>query len=62
MHLGAATKFLSDAIINGFTCAATYQILVSQLNTLMGLKIGRTELPFSLIGVKFDFYLKNFCI
>ena len=51
LHIGVVTKYLSDSIVNGFTTAASYQILVSQINTLLGLKIARTTLPLALIGV-----------
>lgn len=41
--------------MNGFTVAASYQILISQLNALLGLKIDRTTLPLALIGVNLLF-------
>ena len=31
LHVGAVTKYLSDSIVNGFTCGASYQIFISQI-------------------------------
>jgi len=55
LHLGVVTKYLSDTIVNGFTCGAAYQIVVSQIPNLLGISIGTVDIPFNIIGVCFDF-------
>ena len=54
LHVGFVTKYLSDAIVNGFTCGAAYHVVVSQISTLLGIKLGDTHLAFVLVGVKLD--------
>ena len=53
LHIGFVTKYLSDAIVNGFTCGAAYHVVTSQIPTLLGIKLSDTHLPFVLIGVGF---------
>lgn len=51
LHIGFVTKYLSDSIVNGFTCAAAFHVVVSQISTLLGIKLGDNHLAFVLIGV-----------
>lgn len=55
LHIGFVTKYLSDPIVNGFTTGAAYYILVSQISTLLGLKLGKVNIPFALIAVNIQF-------
>lgn len=58
-HFGVVTKYLSDSIVNGFTAGAAFHVVVSQIPTLLGIKLGDTHLPVVLIGVSgfvFFFY------
>ncbi|CAF0955390.1 unnamed protein product [Brachionus calyciflorus] len=50
LHIGAVTKYLSDSIVNGFTCGAAFHVVVSQISTLLGIKLGDNHIPFVLIG------------
>lgn len=58
-HVGAVTKFLSNSIVNGFTCGAAFHVIVSQISTLLGIEIGDAHSAFVLIGVSF-LKLSNF--
>jgi len=51
LHVGVVTKYLSDTIVNGFTCGAAYQIVVSQIPNLLGITVGDVTIPFVIIGV-----------
>ena len=51
LHVGFVTRYLSDAIVNGFTCGAAFHVVVSQINTLLGIKLGNNHLAFVLVGV-----------
>lgn len=53
LHVGAVTKFLSNSIVNGFTCGAAFHVVVSQISTLLGIKIDHTHSAFVLTGVCF---------
>lgn len=53
LHIGVVTKFLSDSIVNGFTCGAAFHVVVSQIATLLGIKIGDVHIAFVLVGVSF---------
>ena len=57
LHVGFVTKYLSDAIVNGFTCGAAYHVVTSQIPTLLGIKLGDTHLAFVLIGVFKEYFL-----
>jgi MFS superfamily sulfate permease-like transporter len=59
LHIGFVTKYLSDSIVNGFTCGAAFHVVVSQISTLLGIKLGDTHIPFVIVGVCFLF-LFNF--
>lgn len=54
-HVGYVTKYLSDAIVNGFTTGAAYHVVVSQIPTLLGIKTTEEQETFVLIGVIFKF-------
>jgi MFS superfamily sulfate permease-like transporter len=51
LHVGFVTKYLSDTIVNGFTCGAAFHVIVSQIATLLGIKLNGIHIPFVLIGV-----------
>jgi MFS superfamily sulfate permease-like transporter len=51
LHFGVVTKYLSDSIVNGFTTGAAFHVVVSQISTLLGIKLGDTHIPFVLVGV-----------
>jgi MFS superfamily sulfate permease-like transporter len=51
LHIGFVTKYLSDSIVNGFTCGAAFHVVVSQISTLLGIKLGDTHIAFVLVGV-----------
>lgn len=53
LHIGVVTKYLSDSIVNGFTTGAAFHVVVSQISTLLGIKLGDTHIPFVLVGVCF---------
>ena len=58
LHVGAVTKYLSDSIVSGFTCGASYQIFISQIPSLLGISTVDIHTPFVITGVSevFDFY------
>lgn len=58
-HFGVVTKYLSDSIVNGFTTGAAFHVVVSQIPTLLGIKLGDMHLPVVLIGVSSNFQYKN---
>lgn len=57
LHLGFITKYLSDGIVNGFTVGAATFVIVSQIPSLLGVKIAEQTTPFIIIEVKI---FKNF--
>ena len=57
LHIGFVTKYLSDSIVNGFTCGAAFHVVVSQISTLLGIKLGDTHIPFVIVGVCFSIYI-----
>ena len=62
LHTGIITKYLSDSIVNGFTLGAAYQIFVSQIGTILGLKLGKVDIPLALIAViqfNYNFYING---
>lgn len=52
-HIGVLTKYLSDVIVSGFTVAAAFEIVISQIGGLLGIKPKVTPLPVKIIGVSF---------
>lgn len=52
MHAGVVTKYLSDVIVAAFTTGAAYHIVVSQINSLLGIILLHEDIPFKLIEVK----------
>ena len=51
LHVGFVTKYLSDVIVAAFTTGAAYHIVVSQLNTLLGIQIHAPDTPFKITAV-----------
>jgi MFS superfamily sulfate permease-like transporter len=60
LHIGFVTKYLSDSIVNGFTCGAAFHVVVSQISTLLGIKLGDTHIPFVIVGVRFYLLLEKY--
>lgn len=56
LHVGFVTKYLSDSIVNGFTCGAAFHVIVSQIGTLLGLKLKGVHIPFVVIGDFIDIF------
>ena len=50
LHIGFVTKYLSDSIVNGFISGAALHVVVSQIDKLLGVKLGENHLIFVLIG------------
>jgi MFS superfamily sulfate permease-like transporter len=50
LHVGCVTKYLSDAIVNGFVVGAAYHVVISQIPSLLGIKLGEEHMPFVIIG------------
>jgi MFS superfamily sulfate permease-like transporter len=51
LHIGALTKYLSDAIVNGFTTGAAYHVICSQISVLLGITLEKNKSYFVLISV-----------
>jgi MFS superfamily sulfate permease-like transporter len=51
LHVGFVTKYLSDSIVGGFTCASALHVITSQIGTLLGLKLEKINSTFALAGV-----------
>lgn len=51
LHIGFVTKYLSDSIVNGFTTGAAFHVVVSQISTLLGIKLGDNHIMFVIVGV-----------
>lgn len=49
-YIGVVTKYLSDAIVSGFTTGAAYHVVVSQIPSLLGIKLDHEHTPFVIIG------------
>jgi MFS superfamily sulfate permease-like transporter len=45
------TKYISEVIVQGFTCGAAYHIILSQMGSLIGFKIPTVIVPVKLFGV-----------
>jgi SulP family sulfate permease len=56
LHVGFVTKYLSDSIVNGFTCGAAFHVVVSQISTLLGIKLGDNHIAFVLVGVRLTIF------
>jgi MFS superfamily sulfate permease-like transporter len=52
LHIGFMTKYLSDSIVGGFTCASALHVIISQIGTLLGLNLKEANSPFVLAEVK----------
>jgi hypothetical protein len=51
LDVGIVTKYLSDTIVSAYTIATSYQIVVSQITSLLGLKKNILTTPFKVIEV-----------
>ena len=51
LYIGFVIKYLSDAVVDGFISAAAFHVVVSQISTLLGIKLEEMETPFKMIGV-----------
>jgi MFS superfamily sulfate permease-like transporter len=49
---GVVTKYFSKNILNAFTISSSIQIVISQLNGLLGIKIKKDNLAFAVADVK----------
>ncbi len=54
LHVGFVTRYLSDSIVGGFTCASALHVIVSQAGTLLGLKIKSADSHFVLAAVNIN--------
>lgn len=48
-HLGIITVFLSESMLSGFLCGASYLVITSQVPKLFGLTISRHNPPFAIV-------------
>jgi MFS superfamily sulfate permease-like transporter len=53
LHVGVLTKYLSDAIVNGFTTGAAYHVVASQLAQLLGVNVKGLHLTLNGLGLQF---------
>jgi solute carrier family 26 protein len=51
-HVGVVAKYLSDSVLDGFTCASALHVIASQIDTLLGLKVDGIHITFALAGVE----------
>ncbi len=51
LHFGFVTKYLSDSIVGGLSVGAVYQVIISQIKVLLGIKLDPLTHPFIFIGV-----------
>ena len=52
---GVVTKYFSKTILNAFTISSSIQIVISEINVLLGIKIKKENLPFAVTDVKLNF-------
>lgn len=48
LRLGIVSQLLSDTLVNGFTCAAAFHVVASQLKDLLGLNTRKRRGNFSV--------------
>ena len=48
---GVVTKYFSKNILNAFTISSSIQIVISQINGLLGIKIKKDNLAFAVADV-----------
>ena len=51
LNFGFVAKYLSDPVVSAMSIGAVYQIIASQLKSLLGVNSHRTSLPTVFIGV-----------
>jgi len=51
MNLGSLVVYLSDPMISGFTCGAAVHVFMSQVKSLLGVKVGSYSGPLNIIWV-----------
>ena len=57
---GVFTKYFSNNVLNSFTISSSIIIVVSQVETLLGISIKDENIPFELIDVEKNFFLLPF--
>jgi len=56
LHFGFVTKFLSDAIVGGLSVGAVFQVIISQIPVLLGIKLNPLKIPFVFIGTTIEIF------
>lgn len=56
LHFGFVTKYLSDAIVGGLSVGAVYQVIISQIKVLLGIKLNPLTIPFVFIGTTIEIF------
>lgn len=56
LHFGFVTKYLSDAIVGGLSVGAVYQVIISQIKVLLGIKLNPLTIPFKFIGTTIEIF------
>ena len=51
-HVGFVTKYISETIVQGFTCGAAFHMIASQIGALIGFKIPTVTIPYKFVGVR----------
>lgn len=59
LHFGFITKFLSDAIVGGLSVGAVFQVIISQIKVLLGIKLNPLTIPFVFVGVRINQIIKK---
>lgn len=59
LQLGFLSTYLSEPIVKAFTSAAAFHVTVSQLQSMLGLRLPRYTGPFSLFKVSLE---KTICV
>nr|CAI5854813.1 unnamed protein product [Callosobruchus analis] len=54
LRLGVVSQLLSDTLVNGFTCAAAFHVVASQVKDLLGLPIQKRRGNFSFVFTIYD--------
>jgi len=56
LHFGFVTKYLSDAIVGGLSVGAVFQVIISQIKVLLGIKLNPLTIPFIFIGTAIELF------
>lgn len=56
LHFGFVTKFLSDAIVGGLSVGAVFQVIISQIPVLLGIKLNPLKIPFVFVGTAIEIF------